>query len=155
MLLTVLDLCNYFYEYCILIVVLCLFVFPAGTEMSSAMKTFVVLSTFLAIIGLCEACGSNGMCTIFSGCSDTEYCYRRHCRPKGDRLSSCIWGFQQDTCLSGLSCTCNSRLCDSAAITGELGGWSRRTWDTRLGKCHFQLLPLCMSFVYCKQIDKT
>ena len=119
-----LDLCNYFYEYYILIVVVSFLSFrvPRGTEMSSAMKTFVVLSTFLAIIGLCEACGSNGMCTIFSGCSDTEYCYRRHCRPKGDRLSSCIWGFQQSTCLSGLSCTCNPKLCDAAAITGELAG---------------------------------
>ena len=82
----------------------------------------IVFMLVLVCVEMCWSCGGgNGLCTIFSGCSDTEYCYRRHCRPKGGKLGSCIYGFQSNTCLSGLSCTCNEKLCDAAAITGELG----------------------------------
>lgn len=90
-------------------------------KMSTATKIFIILSVLGIVMDMTEGCGPNGMCTIISGCNDKQYCYRRHCTPKGDRLSSCIYGFQQNTCLSGLSCTCNSKLCDAAAITSELG----------------------------------
>ena len=93
----------------------------AFNKMSTATKIFLILSVLGIFMDVTEGCGPNGMCTIISGCNDKQYCYRRHCTPKGDRLSSCIYGFQQNTCLSGLSCKCNSKLCDAAAITSELG----------------------------------
>ena len=70
---------------------------------------------------MCASCGPNNRCTIFGGCSDNEYCYQSHCRPKRGRLGSCIPAFQATQCTGDLSCTCNPKLCNSAAIIGELG----------------------------------
>ena len=81
------------------------------------MKFLVVV--LLVIMRVFWASGKR--CTIFGGCNDEEYSYRRNCTPKVRRLGRCLWAFQQRQCVGDLSCKCNSKLCNPPRIIAELG----------------------------------